>query len=278
MLRRVHVGTMILFWSSIFTSHDLLSTRLRHESSHAEEVCRSTKWMMLHVRDCPGTTITDDICPFPWCRKVKHLIYHLVSCTMPQECSICSGSELDYNWSRLRHLNTFRMKLAREKLIQGFTDRDSQQQWCTGVLKRPGGATAGTTSTVTAVRSLPPLLAAESVKVKAAVVNTVVVAGSSPRATTTQTRSLTPQTELVMSASGVPTSVVCLNEAAGNNDDGKAPTQQNSESDLSVKFDCDPEMTNGVTFGFVVEASPQDDSATKKGALVVPIAPTSGPV
>lgn len=89
--------------------------------------------MMLHVRDCSGTTVTDDVCPFPWCRKVKHLLYHLLSCTVPQECAICIGSDMEYNTSRLRHLNAFRMKAAREKLLHQFNEK---QKRCSTVGKK----------------------------------------------------------------------------------------------------------------------------------------------
>jgi hypothetical protein len=64
--------------------------------------------MMLHVRDCPGTTASFDVCPFPWCRKVKHLLYHLVSCTDPDQCTICNGSMLPMNMRRLHFLNAYR--------------------------------------------------------------------------------------------------------------------------------------------------------------------------
>ena len=64
--------------------------------------------MMLHVRDCPGTTASFDVCPFPWCRKVKHLLYHLVSCTDPDHCTICNGSMLPMSMRRLHCLNAHR--------------------------------------------------------------------------------------------------------------------------------------------------------------------------
>ena len=65
---------------------------------------------MLHVRDCPGTTATFDVCPFPWCRKVKHLLYHLVSCTAPEHCKLCSGALLSMDMRRLQYLNADRGK------------------------------------------------------------------------------------------------------------------------------------------------------------------------
>lgn len=88
-----------------------------HKSSEHRDICRSTKWMMLHIRDCPGTTSTFDVCPFPWCRKVKHLLYHLVSCVEPETCRICSPKDLNKNMLRLCGLNEFRLAKYRQQLI-----------------------------------------------------------------------------------------------------------------------------------------------------------------
>ena len=46
--------------------------------------------MMLHVRDCTGLLHNGDACPFPWCGAVKHLLYHLVSCTDGDRCTVCN--------------------------------------------------------------------------------------------------------------------------------------------------------------------------------------------
>jgi len=88
-----------------------------HKLEKHKDICRSTKYMMLHVRDCPGTTSTFDVCPFPWCRKVKHLLYHLVSCSNPDQCAICSPKDLPKGLKGLVGLNTFRMKKYRERLL-----------------------------------------------------------------------------------------------------------------------------------------------------------------
>ena len=92
----------------------------RHQNESQREVCRSTKWMMLHVRDCPGTTSHYDVCPFPWCRKVKHLLYHLVSCQNPSSCDICSPDDHGLNLVHLRELNAHRFQSYREKLLSKF--------------------------------------------------------------------------------------------------------------------------------------------------------------
>ncbi|GAX18384.1 hypothetical protein FisN_15Lh321 [Fistulifera solaris] len=89
----------------------------RHKSSNHYDVCRSAKWMMLHVRDCPGTTSTFDVCPFPWCRKTKHLLYHLVSCVFPRNCAICSTVHLNNNMKALRGLNDYRLKKQQQCVL-----------------------------------------------------------------------------------------------------------------------------------------------------------------
>jgi hypothetical protein len=89
----------------------------RHKLTKTRDACQSTKYMMLHVRDCPGTTSTFDVCPFPWCRKVKYLLYHLVSCINPKECTICSPIELTKGLKGLVGLNEHRFKEKKERLI-----------------------------------------------------------------------------------------------------------------------------------------------------------------
>ena len=74
--------------------------------------------MMMHVRDCPGTTSSFDVCPFPWCRKVKHLLYHLVSCPEPDLCDICSPTGMSQNLSALRGLNEYRLKKRKDCMVQ----------------------------------------------------------------------------------------------------------------------------------------------------------------
>jgi hypothetical protein len=88
-----------------------------HKNENAKDVCLSTKYMMLHIRDCPGTTSTYDVCPFPWCRKAKHLLYHLVSCRNPKECAICSPKTLPRGLATLVGLNAHRFKKRREKMV-----------------------------------------------------------------------------------------------------------------------------------------------------------------
>lgn len=80
---------------------------------------------MLHVRDCPGRLSNGDVCPFPWCRKVKHLLYHLVSCDSGSNndsgsitCPICLPTErkLSPNLAALAGLNTYRRNKFKERV------------------------------------------------------------------------------------------------------------------------------------------------------------------
>ena len=87
----------------------------RHKNAKHRDVCNNVKFLMLHVRDCPGTTATFDVCPFPWCRKVKHSLYHLVSCIRPKTCAICSPKGLSPNLSALVGLNNHRRMKQRER-------------------------------------------------------------------------------------------------------------------------------------------------------------------
>lgn len=92
----------------------------QHKSREHKEVCRSVKWMMLHVRDCPGTTSNYDVCPFPWCRKIKHLLFHLVSCREPETCKICAPADHGRNLLYLQAMNDHRMQLYRQRLLAKF--------------------------------------------------------------------------------------------------------------------------------------------------------------
>ena len=90
----------------------------KHQSTQHRNVCHSTKYLMLHVRDCSGLLDNGDICPFPWCRKVKHLLYHLVSCVDVGKCTICSpvSDKLSPNLNQLKRLNLYRREKFRSRI------------------------------------------------------------------------------------------------------------------------------------------------------------------
>lgn len=97
----------------------------KHHSAKHRNVCHSTKYLMLHIRDCPGLLSNGEACPFPWCRKVKHLLYHLVSCKSGANndgggatCTIClpTKQELSPNLAALAGLNTYRRNKFKERV------------------------------------------------------------------------------------------------------------------------------------------------------------------
>jgi len=63
-----------------------------HVSEKHQAVCKSAKYLMLHVRDCDGKTLDGEACGFSWCRPCKHLLGHLVRCYEAEKCQICCSS------------------------------------------------------------------------------------------------------------------------------------------------------------------------------------------
>ena len=94
---------------------------IRHRSAKHRNVCHSTKYMMLHVRDCSGLLSNGEVCPFPWCRKTKHLLFHLVTCERKEDgsvCSICCPQNLSSNLMDLVGLNAHRRKIFIDKVAK----------------------------------------------------------------------------------------------------------------------------------------------------------------
>ena len=79
-----------------------------HLSRAHSEVCKSVKYLMLHIRDCNGTLHDGSECGFPWCRPCKYLIHHLVKCRRPEECPMCSPWDLPPALQKLRAMNQAR--------------------------------------------------------------------------------------------------------------------------------------------------------------------------
>mmetsp|Transcript_17583 Transcript_17583/g.38338 ORF Transcript_17583/g.38338 Transcript_17583/m.38338 type:complete len:1051 (-) Transcript_17583:176-3328(-) len=144
----------------------------RHRSKARRDVCRSTQWMMLHVRDCPGTTASGDICPFPWCRKVKHLLFHLVSCQEGQSCAICAG-HLNDNMQNLVGLNNHRLELYREKLFSNSPEERAAARvvQTTKPTKSPGVPKSSRSSTE--AKEVPKATKEKSAKAPSVVVKAV---------------------------------------------------------------------------------------------------------
>ena len=113
----------------------------QHTSHRHAETCRSTKWMMLHVRDCPGTTSNFDVCPFPWCRKVKHLLYHLVSCEDPESCHICAPADIGKNLVHLKAHSEHRLKAYRRTLLAKLSSSSKKTATATPSVPSPAPPT-----------------------------------------------------------------------------------------------------------------------------------------
>ena len=116
---------------------------------------------MLHVRDCTGLSSNGDICPFPWCRKVKHLLYHLVSCDKGKECSICCPEKLSPNLVALTGLNQHRREKFKErkKALAAAAAAKRQQMSAVApqqVTRQPASAAAPNASNASAASQVVP--------------------------------------------------------------------------------------------------------------------------
>jgi TAZ zinc finger len=61
-----------------------------HASPKHAEICRSTKFLMLHLRDCSGYDLGGKCCVFPWCLPCKRMLQHLTHCYDPSTCAVCN--------------------------------------------------------------------------------------------------------------------------------------------------------------------------------------------
>ena len=76
-----------------------------HKSAKHAEICKSTKFLMLHIRDCNGVDIHGRQCRFPWCLPCKRMLQHLTHCYDPTTCSVCNPWSLPSSFAQLRNLN-----------------------------------------------------------------------------------------------------------------------------------------------------------------------------
>lgn len=79
-----------------------------HSSPKHAEICRSTKFLMLHIRDCTGRDIHSRECKFPWCLPCKKMLRHLTRCYDPATCAVCNPWSLPESYQQLRALNQIR--------------------------------------------------------------------------------------------------------------------------------------------------------------------------
>ena len=76
-----------------------------HTSEKHVEICRSTKFLMLHIRDCHGLDIHGRACKFPWCGPCRKMLRHLTRCYEPATCAVCNPWSLPESFAQLRQLN-----------------------------------------------------------------------------------------------------------------------------------------------------------------------------
>lgn len=86
-----------------------------HVSQKHADVCKSTKFLMLHIRDCNGIDIYGNNCKFPWCLPCKKMLQHLTKCPEPAKCEICNPFTLPESFQQLQALNRHRSIPVDEK-------------------------------------------------------------------------------------------------------------------------------------------------------------------
>lgn len=74
----------------------------RHKSEKLTSICRSTKLLMLHIRDCH---CINNECQVSWCHAVKKLVFHTTRCYENTTCSVCMPTSLPDHISSLHIMN-----------------------------------------------------------------------------------------------------------------------------------------------------------------------------
>lgn len=80
-----------------------------HQSQKHADICKSTKFLMLHIRDCTGIDIHGQSCQFPWCMPCKRMLRHLTHCYEPSSCPVCNPFGLPDAYQQLKILNNQRI-------------------------------------------------------------------------------------------------------------------------------------------------------------------------
>ena len=76
------------------------SCRGVHSSPAQSQVCKTTKLLMLHLRDCKDLN-----CSHSSCASAKNLLQHISLCGAPSQCSVCSPKSLPETFLKLHKLN-----------------------------------------------------------------------------------------------------------------------------------------------------------------------------
>ncbi len=107
----------------------------QHEAGPQAELCRTVKFLMLHVRDCDGKTLDGEACAFSWCRPCKVLLGHLVRCYDGDKCAICNpaAAELPSALAGLQQLaRATDEKTTPEPLAEAAAVASSSSSCCGG--------------------------------------------------------------------------------------------------------------------------------------------------
>ena len=81
-----------------------------HSSEPQAGVCRSIKYLLLHLRDCEGADVLGAACKYPWCMPAKCLLDHVTHCYEAAACSMCNpvDATLPKSFQQLRAINRSR--------------------------------------------------------------------------------------------------------------------------------------------------------------------------
>jgi hypothetical protein len=101
----------------VLMSHARTCSGIHASPKHAE-ICRSTKYLMLHIRDCNGTDVHGRPCQFPWCLPCKKMLRHLTHCYEPGNCKVCNPWNLPESLKKLRALNQLRTPKVSDAILK----------------------------------------------------------------------------------------------------------------------------------------------------------------
>jgi len=100
-----------------------------HASPKHAEICKSTKFLMLHIRDCNGVDVRGrGDCQFPWCQPCKRMLRHLTHCYDPANCVVCNPWTLPESFQQLRSLNNRSLAIQQQAKAAAASQQLSTQQ------------------------------------------------------------------------------------------------------------------------------------------------------
>ena len=93
-------------------------------------------------------------CPFAWCRPVKHLLYHLISCTAGRSCRICHPRAISDNMATLTSLNAHRRN-KRKRVVSDVASsiKEESPAGAVSAESKPSGQAGAPNPTIAAATS-----------------------------------------------------------------------------------------------------------------------------